>query len=536
MIRRACGSGNALSEISVSGFRLAPLDFVILEPKPTTLLQSARLRRASVGHYMKSTPFQRLVLLSLLCIARPAPAQTPSSTQGTTSAPLLRCQDWSHLSTEMPDRDFDDWLAKHHPSASESISTLTVNERFQTSYLEGLQYGYVSALEFVYQKLQRDTGENPDKQFDSKWSMYLSPRTGVTWDIFLYPVNQNCGDEANAGVRVADEAVAALNMVDERPAKFEADERNAYLGGFGCSQYNAHPRAAFVAGYRDGQRYYWSLLDQIGLTKIPRWKDILAAQDTHQFAIPAGKALDQVIDDFCLDAKNKNIPFVFAAASAAMQARGENEDADSLLEPFYCTDLQPVWASGQQLKGKSCLGVTIFVNPKPVLGKPLSYTVGVTNHSGTRIDVDWTQWSLAWKSSKETNINPALDPDTIVHSLEKRSLIAGSLAAFGASMSASAPRTAAVISGPAGTSTLTVYPSPAQASAAASDAAARAEEPGMKLAGTLSDYSLRRTTLLPGNQVGGTIVYFAKPKDKGDVWLEIRIDGVPKFSIQVNGE
>jgi hypothetical protein len=485
---------------------------------------------------MKSTLFQGLVLLSLLCIARPAPAQTASSTQGTTSATLLRCRDWSQLSREMPDRDFEDWLEQHHPSSSISYSTLTINERFQMSYLEGLQYGYVSALEFVYRRLLADTGENPDKELDRKWSMYLSPRTGVTWDIFLYPINRNCGSAANASGRVADEAVAALNMVDERPAKFESDERNAFLDGFRCSQYNAHPRASFVAGYRDGQRFYWSLLDTIGLMKIPQWKDILAAQDTHQFEIPTGKGLDQVITDFCSDSKNKSIPFNFAAKIAALQARGEKEFADTLLEPYYCTDLQPVWANGHQLTGKSCLGVIVLVDPKPVLGKPLSYMVGVTNHSATRIDVDWTQWSLSWKSNKGTNNNPALDPDKTVHSLEKRSLISGSLAAFGASLSASAPRTAAVISGPEGTSTLTVYPSPDQASAAASEAAARAEEPGMKLAGTLSDYSLRRTTLLPGNQVGGTIVYFAKPKVNGDVWLEIRIDGVPKFSIQVNGE
>jgi hypothetical protein len=278
------------------------------------------------------------------------------------------------------------------------------------------------------------------------------------------------------------------------------------------------------------------LLDRIGFAQIVEWKNILSAQDTHQFEIPIGKGLDQVIGDFCSNSRNKNIPFDFAAKIAALQARGENEFADTLLEPYYCTDLQPVWANGHQLRGKSCLGVIVLVDPKPVLRKPLSYMVGVTNHSATRIDVDWTQWSLSWKGNKGTNINPALDPDKIVHSLEKRSLIAGSLAAFGASLSASAPRTAAVISGPEGTSTLTVYPSPSEASAAASEAAARAEEPGMKLAGTLSDYSLRRTTLLPGNQVGGTIVYFAKPKDNGDVWLEIRVDGVPKFSIQVNGE
>jgi len=436
----------------------------------------------------------------------------------------------------MPDRDFEDWIAKHHPPTSESISTLTVNERFQTSYLEGLQYGYVSALDFVYRKLRADTGENPDKAFDSKWSNYLAPRTGVTWGIFVYPINLYCDTAANANYSVADEAVAALNMTDERQTKFESEERNAYLEGFGCSQYNVHPRASFVAGYRDGQRFYWSLLDTIGLTNIPQWKDILSAQDTHQFEIPKGKGLDQVISDFCSDAKNKTIPFDFAAKIAALQARGENEFADALLEPYYCTDLQPVWANGQQLKGKSCLGVTIFVNPKPFLGKPLSYMVGVTNHSGARIDVDWKQWSLSWKASEERNTDPALNPDTIVRSLEKRSLVAGSLAAFGATMSASAPRTAAVISGPEGTSTLTVYPSPSQTSAAASEAAARAEQPGMKLAGTLSDYSLRRTTLLPGSQVGGTIVYFANPKGKGDLSLEVRIGGLPKLLFQVDSD
>lgn len=484
---------------------------------------------------VKVRPIQSLMLLILLCASLPATAQTNSSVERAIPATLLQCGEWSRLSTEIPDKDFGDWLEKHHPPASNRDATLTVNQRIQVSYLEGLQYGYLSALELVYRKLLADTGENPDEELAPTWSSYLSPRSGLPWAAFVGPIDSSCSNPGFAGKPVAEEAVAALSEADARPERFGSGERNAFLESFGCSQYNAHPRASFVVGYRDGHRFYWSLLDTIGLTKqLPAWKDLLAALDTHQFEIPTGKGLDQVIGDFCSDPKNKNIPFDFAARIAALQARGENEDADTLLEQFYCTDLQPVWANGHQLKGKSCLGVIVLVDPEPVLGKPLSYMVGVMNHSEARIDVDWTQWSLSWKSSKENNLDPALDPDKIVRSLEKHSLIAGSLAAFGASMSASAPRTAAVISGSEGTSTVTVYPPPGQASTAASEAATRAEEPGMKLAGTLSNYSLRRTTLLPGDQTRGTMVYFAKPKDNGEVWLEVRIPGLPKVSLQVN--
>lgn len=453
-----------------------------------------------------------------LAVTLEKPRTTQSVSAQTASPKFLRCRDWSKLSTEMSDQNSGQ------------------NENAKISYLEGLQYGYTTALEFVYRKLLAETGENPDEELDAKWSTYLSPRSGVTWDIFVYPINLYCSEPDSATKSLAEEAVTVLTISGERPPKFGAKERNAFLESFGCSQYNAHPKTSFVAGYRDGQRFYWSLLDRIGFAQIAEWKNILSAQDTLQFEIPTGKGLDQVIGDFCSDSRNKNISFDFAAKIAALQARGENEFAEALLEPYYCTALQPVWANGRELRGKSCLGVTVLVDPKPVFGKPLSYMVGVTNHSDSSIEVDWTEWSLSWKSNHAKNIEPALDPDKIIYSLERRSLIAGSLAAFGASMSASVPRTAAVISGPGGTSTVTVYPSPGQASAAASEAASRAEGPGMKLAGALSDYSVRRTTLPPNTLTGGTMVYFAKPKDSGEVWMEMRIPGLPKFSLQVDRE
>jgi hypothetical protein len=56
----------------------------------------------------------------------------------------------------------------------------------------------------------------------------------------------------------------------------------------------------------------------------------------------------------------------------------------------------------------------------------------------------------------------------------------------------------------------------------------------MELASTLSDSSLRRTTLFPGKETGGRMVYFGKPKNNAELSVEVRIPGLPKFSIPVS--
>jgi hypothetical protein len=148
------------------------------------------------------------------------------------------------------------------------------------------------------------------------------------------------------------------------------------------------------------------------------------------------------------------------------------------------------------------------------------------------IEVDWSQWSLRSKDRNEEKLSPAIDPDKIAHSIERRSTIAAALAAFGASMSANTPQKNVVV-GPQGTSTVTIYPQPGRVSAAASDAAENTARPGMELASTLSDAALRRTTLFPDGQTGGRTIYFAKPKDNQKLVLEVRIPGLPKFALPV---
>jgi len=177
----------------------------------------------------------------------------------------------------------------------------------------------------------------------------------------------------------------------------------------------------------------------------------------------------------------------------------------------------------------------LVVGLKPVLEKPFSYMVGIINTSQSNVEVDWSQWSLGWRDKNGWKVNPALDPDKIAHSIERRSTIAASLAAFGASMAANAPQRA-VITGPQGTSTVThlstIWPSHG-CRIAASQAATTTVRPGMELSSTISDASLRRTTVFPGSGTGGRMVYFAKSKGSGEATVQVRIPGLPAFSVEV---
>ncbi len=468
----------------------------------------------------------RLVLPIVCSFAIPSLAQS--------EAPLLHCEDWSRATASVTVEDLNAEYDRVQKGYSNDAPP-TVLETVKLPYLRGLQYGYLVALEDGYRFFRSESGEDPDKELPPTWGTLLFPRVGASWSDFIGAIDAFCNNSDHATNDVAEAVVTVLNEANARADRIGSDERSILFVGFGCAQYHEHPRAAFVDGYRDGQRLFWLLLKKAGVTdKIPAWKNYLTALNVHQFELPAGKELSTVIGDFCADTKNKNIPFVFAANIAAMQARGEDQDADPLLEHLYCSDLPTLWANGQQAKGKTCLGVIVFLVTKPVLEKPFSYMVGIINTSQTNIEVDWSQWTLSWKDkSKEEKRNPALDPDKVAHSIERRSTIAASLAAFGASMSANAPQKA-VITGPQGTSTVTIYPQPGLATAAASQAAATTARPGMELASALSDSSLRRTTLFPGGETGGRMVYFAKPKGNGEASVQVHIPGLPTFSLEVN--
>ncbi len=474
--------------------------------------------------------------LLLLCSLGPSLlSQDQTSQSSVRTERLFSCGDWARAKTRLDtSEDLDKWLSARRSTGSATDDADQVVETVKLPYLKGLQYGYLTALEDTYRFMRSESGADPDKELPSTWSTLLVPKSGRSWPNLMSAIDTFCRNPDNTAKDVAEAVITVLNETDTRAEKLGPDDRSTLFVGYGCSEYHEHPRASFVDGYRDGQRVFWLLLKKAGLPdKFPAWRNMLAGLDTHQFDLPAGKELNTVVGDFCADPKNKNIPFVFAAKIAAMQARGENDDAEPLLERFYCNDLPAVWANGRQVKGKTCLGVIVFLATKPVLEKPFSYMVGIINTSQSSIEVDWPQWTLAWKDKKEEKFTPALDPDKVAHSIEQRSTIAAALAAFGASMSANTPQKA-VITGPQGTSTVTIYPPPGQASAAASQAAATTAKPGMELASTLSDSSLRRTTLFPGSETGGRMVYFGKPKGNDEATVQVRIPGLPKFSVEVN--
>jgi len=482
-----------------------------------------------------------LIALLLCCLTPPLLSQNPQPANR--GEQLLSCGDWAKLSMRIDTpEDLDRWLSARQGNGLATDDPKQVVETVKLPYLRGLQYGYLAAFEDSYRavhsgygyRLRSESSEGPDNELPATWSTSFLPRPAMPLANFVSAIDGFCASPDHAHKDVAEAVIAVLNEQDAWADRIGQEGRNELFVSFGCSQYRDHPRTSFVDGYRDGQRMFWMLLRKAGLPdRIPAWRDLLAGLNTHQFELPAGKELSSAVHDFCADAKNKDITFVFAAKIAALQARGENEAADSLLKPYYCSDLPAVWANGWQMKGQTCLGVIVFLATKPALEKPLSYMVGIINASQSNVEVDWSQWSLAWKDKKEDKLSPALDPDRVAHSIERRSTIAASLAAFGASMSANTPQKA-VITGPQGTSTVAIYPQPGQAAAAASQAAATTARPGMELASTLSDSSLRRTTLFPGKETGGRMVYFGKPKNNAELSVEVRIPGLPKFSIPVS--
>jgi hypothetical protein len=478
----------------------------------------------------------QLLMVLLLCsltVSAFSQNDSPQPTGG--NEELFHCGGWARATTKFDSiQDLDNWL-KGQQNESATDEPVQVAETVKLPYLKGLQYGYLTALEDVYLLLRRKLGHDPDKELPPGWSTLLTPRSGLTWANFESAIDAFCSNADHADEDVAEAAITILNEAAARPAEFGPDQRSAFFLGYGCSQHQEQPRSWFVVGYRDGEHFFWSLLRKVGLTaQEPYWERFIAGSNTHEFDLPPDKKLDHEIGTFCADPRNKNVPFAFAARAAALQARGESEDAESMLRPFYCNDLPTIWVNGLQGKGKACLGVIVFLLTKPVLQKPFSYMVGIINASQQNIEVDWPQWALVGKGEKKEKLTPALDPNKVSRSIERRSTIAASLAAFGASMSASAPQRA-VITGPQGTSTMTIYPQPGQESAAASEAAASTARPGMEIASTLSDSSLRRTTLFPSGQIGG-MVYFPKPKDKDDLLLEVRIPGLPKVSFPVNAK
>lgn len=174
----------------------------------------------------------------------------------------------------------------------------------------------------------------------------------------------------------------------------------------------------------------------------------------------------------------------------------------------------------------------MIVEAAPILKKPIAYMAGVMNESDNIVEVDWSNWSLEWTDRDgNAQTSAALDPNKIVRNLEKKANLASALAAFGAYMSASAPKTA-VVYDRTGVSTIRVYPGSETAAAASREAAKDAAGPKLALAPTFSDAALRRTTIPPHSRTEGMLLFFDAPKGS-EARLKLRIPGKAVFEIPV---
>jgi hypothetical protein len=444
-----------------------------------------------------------LLAWSFLSLAWLAEAQDQQSTlsQVARTGPV-RCRDWA--------------------SAIPSI---------KEPYLEGLELGYLTAVDDVYTYLgQADTDSA------AKLSAGLSPRLDKHWFDLIPSIDSSCTDQNNNDKEVAKVAVAILDD-SSRMAEVRREARTKLLLRYKCADVVQNSSPWFLVGYRDGQRFFWSVLRQTGdVLKAPDFDRYLTNLNTFQFEIPLGKDLHQGILEFCADPAHSNsvygaMPYDAAAKIVAFQLRGQ--DADPLIAYWYCRDLPPTWSNGQQFIAKTCFDVTVLIGTSPVLDKPFGYMVGVINNSQKQIEVDWTQWSLLWKDKSQTDqLRQALDPRRVSRAIEKRANVDAAFTAFGAYIAASAPRTAQIY-GPDGISTVSVYRTSGEASAIATQAATSAAAPGIEFASVISSWSFLRNTLAPGTATAGRVVYFDKPKtDRAR--LQIKIPNLPKFSLDVS--
>jgi hypothetical protein len=417
------------------------------------------------------------------------------------------------------------WPGYEPPQARSSTT-------FKLAYLLGLQYGHSAAVEDYFRWLRPKIIEDPDQTFNPQWRGLLFPAE-TNWPELIPEINAFCSEEKNRSELISH--AAALVLRKHQPEYNNAgkpDDRWAFLNKFSCSSAMVGPW--FFVGYRDSQRFFWAQLEAAGfVSTIPSWKNFMAGLEALQFQTPAGTNLCSALTDFCREEKNQSVSFVFAERAVALRLRGDEDGADSLLAPFYCKELPAIWVEGKQGKATNCLGIVVIVEAAPILRKPVAYIAGVINESDKIVEADWQNWSLQWTDRNgNAQTSAALDPQNIVRNLEKKANLASALAAFGAYMSASSPKTAAVYDS-RGVSTIRVYPGPETASAASREAAKDVGEPKLALAQTLSDVAFRRTTIPPHSQTEGMLLFFDPPKG-GEARLKLRIPGIAVFEIPVS--
>jgi hypothetical protein len=103
----------------------------------------------------------------------------PSSPTGR----LFSCGAWStSKATIETSEDLDKWLnARNGKGTPAADDPEQVVETVKLPYLNGLQYGYLTALEDTYRFMRSESGQDPDKEIPSTWSTLLVPNPGMSW-------------------------------------------------------------------------------------------------------------------------------------------------------------------------------------------------------------------------------------------------------------------------------------------------------------------------------------------------------------------
>ncbi len=410
---------------------------------------------------------------------------------------------------------------------------LSDRESMELSYLKGLQLGYETAWDdFVM--FSKDQGEDVDTELPAGWTNLLVPAPEQTWEDYRPAVHAFCSQPEHSSTSVASEVITTIDDISgkERP-RITPDEREHLLWDVTCHDWDNKIDPMFFFGYRDGQIVNWLTLLQA--SKQAPFKDQLDswAQSVMeiQFKVPSLLTQWEALKTFCHQTQNQRVTFPFAVRASAELLRGENKHADELLNSFYCRALPEQWINGTRINGEACLDVIVAVTDSP-FDKPFGYAVSVMNRSDKTIVIDWPQLSLVYTDQNRNQTLPAKDPTVVINKIEKRAKLAAALAAFGTYLSSTAPTTA-VIHGPEGTSTISIYPSASLASSAAQVSAQQAAAPHEELASTMSEIALRKTTLPPGSSTPIAMVFFDKPKVKS-FQLQMSIPDVPLISIDLS--
>lgn len=401
------------------------------------------------------------------------------------------------------------------------------------AYLRGLRYGYevaVQNLEGLYDKHEKGKPRTSENSLGPEWTTMLVPPEGIAWEDTTGLIDKVCSREENSELSVPELSRAyyqrqrgSSGIGEKGIGRSERDER---LIGETCSSLAATTARAWLQGFKDGNEYLWFRqlelnAAQSAKTNQPLARAFLAQLETESKRLRDMFSPDKIDDEttsslaeFCERPFNQKVPLDLSVAAVNLLQRGMNAAGlDGSLEAFRCKTLEPLWLNGQEVLGRTCAGFTILVVLPPVWDKPIGVVVSVKNDSSASFVVDWDQWSLVWTDRKNNSqTNRALDPQKLAKSIERRSLIAAAIAGFGAAMGAAAPRTTTVY-GPQGTQTVTIVPPPNVASEATRQAMTPHLEAGSVRAQTMSDVSLRRTMLLPGQNIVA-VVFFEKPKSR----------------------